>query len=105
MPALSSLLEHVHVRVADDLTAKYPAAWPARVTLTLANGSQLCEASDYPRGNPENPIDRRELEQKFRALVEPRFGPAGAEQMLAAVAQLAASQDIEQVFAASVENR
>lgn len=105
VPALHSLVERASVRVADDLTARYPAAWPARVTLTLADGSRLCEASGYPRGNPENPIDRRELEEKFRTLVEPRFGPARAEQMLAAVAQLAAARDVGQVFATSVENR
>ena len=48
-------------RSLDDLTAKYPAAWPARVTLTLRDGSRLCDASDYPRGNPENPVDTGQL--------------------------------------------
>ncbi len=61
--------------VADDLTAKYPAAWPARVTITLEDGT-ICHAAraTIPRGNPENPVSTAELEDKFLALVAPRFG-------------------------------
>ena len=98
VPALQSLLERTRVRVAEDLTAKYPAAWPARVTLTLADGSRLCEASDYPRGNPENPIDRDELEEKFTALVAPRFGADAANRALAVVGRIRRSPDMARDF-------
>ena len=84
-PALAALLRRARVRVADDLTARYPAAWPARVTVTLVDGSRVTEASDYPRGNPENPVDSRELRDKFVALVEPRLGRAAAQAALDAV--------------------
>ena len=80
-----------------------PPAWPARVTLTLTDGSfgatasakvaRVCNASDYPRGNPENPIDRRELEEKFTALVAPRFGADAARRAVAAVDHLLQSPD------------
>jgi 2-methylcitrate dehydratase PrpD len=94
LPAVASLLERTRVTVADDLTSKYPAAWPARVTVTLRDGSRLCDASDYPRGNSENPIDRRELEAKFVGLVAPRLGSAAATRALSAVSQLATSADM-----------
>ncbi len=94
LPALASLIERTRVRVAEDLTAKYPAAWPARVTVTLADGSRVCDASDYPRGNPENPIDRRDLEEKLIALVAPRFGADTANRAAAAVGRLRRSPDI-----------
>jgi 2-methylcitrate dehydratase PrpD len=94
LPALASLLERTRVTVADDLTSKYPSAWPARVTVTLRDGSRLCDASDYPRGNPENPIDRREIESKFVGLVTPRLGSAGATRALTAVYQLVTSADV-----------
>jgi 2-methylcitrate dehydratase PrpD len=71
--------------VRDDLTARYPAAWPARVAITLADGVVLRGASDYPRGNPENPITTAALERKMTDLVASRFGPAVAQQLLDAV--------------------
>jgi 2-methylcitrate dehydratase PrpD len=93
-PALASIVERTHVAVAGDLTAKYPAAWPARVTVTLRDGTRLCDASDYPRGSPENPIDRRELEEKFTALVAPRFGPDAATRAVAFIDGLREAPDV-----------
>ena len=58
----------------------------------------VCDASDYPRGNPENPIDRRELEAKFIGLVAPRLGSAVATRALVAVSQLATSSDVSIAF-------
>src|SRR5688572_647026 len=97
-PAIAAMLPRIRVTVAADLTAKYPAAWPARVTLTLADGSRLCDASDYPRGNPENPISTQALEEKLVGLVAPRFGSERAEAALAAIAALPTSPDVSQVF-------
>jgi 2-methylcitrate dehydratase PrpD len=98
VPALATLLERTSVRVADDLTTKYPAAWPARVTITLRDGFRLCDASDFPRGNPENPIDRRDLVEKFVALVSPRFGCDEATRAAAVVDRLRQSRDVSGVF-------
>jgi 2-methylcitrate dehydratase PrpD len=97
-PALRSLVDRVRVRVADDLTAKYPAAWPARVTITLRDGSRVCDASDYPRGNPENPLDRRDLEEKFMTLVGSRFGREFAAATAAAVFRITAEPDMSTMF-------
>jgi len=97
-PAIAALLERTRVVVAEDLTAKYPAAWPTRVTLTLSNGATLTGASDYPRGNPENPVSTAQLEDKFRSLVTPRFGAATAERAIEAVQSLETCEDVSTVF-------
>jgi 2-methylcitrate dehydratase PrpD len=97
-PAIASLLARTRVMVADDLTAKYPAAWPARVAVTLTDGARLCDASDYPRGNRENPVDTSTLEKKLLALVTPRFGAAAAEAALRAVATVPDAADMATVF-------
>jgi 2-methylcitrate dehydratase PrpD len=55
-PDLSALRARIHVTVANDLTSKYPNAWPARVSIVLTDGTRLAGASDYPVGNPENPV-------------------------------------------------
>ena len=87
-PAIASLLERTRVTVAEDLTAKYPAAWPARLTVTLGNGDIVHGSADFPRGNPENLITTDELEDKFRALVGPRFGVDAAGRAIETVTQL-----------------
>jgi 2-methylcitrate dehydratase PrpD len=97
-PAIADLLKRTRVVVADDLTAKYPAAWPTRVTITLSNGETLAGASDYPRGNPENPVSTAQLEEKFRSLVVPRFGAATAHRAIEAVQSLETRDDVSTVF-------
>jgi 2-methylcitrate dehydratase PrpD len=96
--SVSALLRRVRVTVERDLTQKYPKAWPARVTLTLRDGCKLTGASDFPRGNPENPVSTLELEQKFRSLIEPRFGPGTVIAALRALEHLEACEDMASAF-------
>jgi 2-methylcitrate dehydratase PrpD len=91
---ISSLLQRTRVIVADDLTAKYPAAWPTRIAIQLAEGTVLRGASDFPRGNPENPVTTEELEAKFVALVAPRFGNDVAQRGVELVRGIEACSDI-----------
>ena len=98
VPPLRRLLERTRVRVADDLTAKYPEAWPARVIVTLNDGTTLCGASDYPRGNAENPVTIEDLREKFIGLVTPRLGRGVCDRALGALAKLPNSPDVSTVF-------
>jgi 2-methylcitrate dehydratase PrpD len=98
-PAILALLHRTRVTVAGDLTAKYPAAWPARVAIVLEDGRVLLAAADYPRGNPENPVSTADLEAKFTGLVAPRFGEAAAQRALDAVRSLVDCPDLAGVFA------
>jgi 2-methylcitrate dehydratase PrpD len=107
--AVAELLRRIRVTVADDLTAKYPAAWPVRVAIAClaeaAGEGGFCDgaieraASDYPRGNAENPVSTEELEKKFSALVGSRFGRQTAEAMLAALHSIERSRDMADLFA------
>jgi 2-methylcitrate dehydratase PrpD len=97
-PAFAALLECTRVTVADDLTAKYPAAWPARVTITLENGRLRTGGADYPRGNPENPVSTEELQDKFHALVAPRFGEHLARRAIEAINTLDSCSDMAGAF-------
>lgn len=94
----SKLLKKITLRVADDLTAKYPAAWPARLKITLEDGSVLRGGNDFPRGNPENPVSTDELEKKFRMLVEPRFGKERADQAIETIYRIEHIEDMYEVF-------
>jgi 2-methylcitrate dehydratase PrpD len=95
---IAALLGRTTVAVADDLTAKYPAAWPTRLTITLNDGTELHGASDFPVGNPENPVSTEQLEAKFMALVSPRWGESAATRALDAVHSLESTPNMATAF-------
>jgi 2-methylcitrate dehydratase PrpD len=96
--AIAELLPRIRVTVADDLTTRYPAAWPARLTLALKDGASERAASDSPKGSPENPVTTGELEQKFTTLVGSRFGADVARVALDAVREIEDTADMARVF-------
>jgi 2-methylcitrate dehydratase PrpD len=100
VPAIAALLGRTRVTVAEPLTQKYPAAWAARVVLVRRDGTRLEAASDFPRGNPENPVSTTQLQDKLVALVEPRLGRDAAVAALAAVDALPRTSDMAAVFPA-----
>jgi 2-methylcitrate dehydratase PrpD len=92
------LLRRTSVTVAPDLTAKYPSAWPTRMSIELADGTVVNAASDYPVGNPENPVTTMQLEDKFATMVVPRWGKEAMSRALDAVRSLASVHDMSTVF-------
>ena len=96
---IATLLGRIKVTVHDDLTAMYPARWPTRLVVSLRDGTQQRGASDYPRGNPENPVSTSTLEEKFLGLVAPRFGDERARQALEAVRSIDGCDDVRGIFA------
>ena len=95
---IASLLRVTTVTVADDLTAKYPAAWPTRVRVELRDGRTLRGASDYPVGNPENPVSTSALEEKFTALVAPRWGADATARALDVIRTIDRCDDVATAF-------
>ena len=84
--------------VAPDLTASYPRAWPTRLSVTLRDGTEVRGASDFPVGNPENPVSTAQLEEKFTGLVAPRWGDDAAERAIEIVHALESFDDMSKVF-------
>jgi 2-methylcitrate dehydratase PrpD len=80
-PRIQALLRSTRVTVEPDLTAKYPKAWPVRLTVRMDDGTTIEKASDYPRGNPENPVPTSVLEDKLRGLLEPETAQAAVQAM------------------------
>jgi 2-methylcitrate dehydratase PrpD len=95
---IAALMGRTRVTVADDLTAKYPTAWPVRLAVTLDDGTVLRGAADFPRGNPENPVTAGVLEEKFLSLVGARFGAKTANRALDAARSIETCGDMAGVF-------
>lgn len=65
---IKMLTRKVSVIEDENLTAQSPAVRGARVNVYLQNGkSYECDCL-YPKGEPENPLSKEELEEKFRGL-------------------------------------
>jgi 2-methylcitrate dehydratase PrpD len=62
------LASRVRASVEPAIEARYPAEWPARVRVRLANGKTHEAATDHPKGDPELPLSPNEIERKFEAL-------------------------------------
>jgi 2-methylcitrate dehydratase PrpD len=54
----------------ESLAREYPEKWPARVTATLESGQSLSASVEYPKGDSQNPLTLKELQEKFRTLTE-----------------------------------
>lgn len=68
-PELRLLMAHVQIQHSPSMEARYPAAWPVQVSVTLDNGQMLAESVDYPKGDPEDPLSWDELERKFQKML------------------------------------
>lgn len=67
---LKNLTRKVRVIEDDELTQRSPAIRGARVTLYLKDGGVFEATCLYPKGEPEHPLTKEELEVKFRSLAE-----------------------------------
>jgi 2-methylcitrate dehydratase len=67
---MKALMNKVRVIESDELSARYPAAVPCRMTITLAPGESLSTEVEFPKGHRRNPLSDAELEYKFRVMFE-----------------------------------
>ena len=65
-----AFLKKIRVKEDKALTEMYPEHIANRVTLRLKDGRTLTEQVDDPKGHPNNPMTREEVEAKFRRLTE-----------------------------------
>jgi 2-methylcitrate dehydratase PrpD len=67
-PAIRSLMGRVVVQKDIRIEKNFPREWRGRVTLYLADGTQLEQQVTHPKGDPENPLSWDELIAKFHSL-------------------------------------
>ena len=77
-----------------ELNKLYPAKFPARVTITLDDGTKLTETVLLPKGDPGAPLSDDELEAKYRDNAEPLLGKAGAVALRDAIWRLDGAPDM-----------
>ncbi len=93
--------DKVVLRLAERVTYEldpaidYPRQFVGDVEVTLVDGRVLRERQDRPRGGPDAPLTREEIEAKFRGNAALALPPDGVERVIRAVAALAAPEPLD----------
>ena len=66
---ITSLTNKVMVKENEELSKLVPDKRSAVVTVNYLDGTAVTARVDYPKGEPENPIDKQELSDKFYSLM------------------------------------
>jgi 2-methylcitrate dehydratase PrpD len=92
-PAVQALASRVTVTEDPAMTAQLPGLRPARLRLTLADGSRHEAEVTTNRGDTEDPYTEAEVRAKFRELADPVFGVDRARSIEDAVMALGPHQE------------
>lgn len=66
--SIAALMKKIVVQVDKEIDARYPEQWGAAVDIAWRNGQRESYETDYPVGDPENPVSLAMLIEKFRLL-------------------------------------
>ena len=80
-PEVLRLSEATALREDPELAARLPLIRSARVTMELADGREVSQFTDNPRGHYENPFTDEELAQKFAGLAGRYLTKDGVERV------------------------
>ncbi len=83
-----------------DPTIDYPRQFVGDMAITLADGRVLRERQDRPRGGPDAPLTRAELEAKFRGNAALALSSAQGERVIRNVYDLATGGPLAGLLAA-----
>ena len=67
-PVVKEMMGRVRCVEDPELETVFPRQWPASVEITAQDGRNFSTRVDYPKGDPENPLTREELLDKFQDL-------------------------------------
>ena len=88
-----------------DATIDYPRQFVGDVEIALTDGRLLREHRDRPRGGPDAPMTRTELEEKFRGNAALALSDEQAERIIRGVNGLAVRESLADVLAALTSKR
>jgi 2-methylcitrate dehydratase len=81
-PKVLAFLKKIKVKEDKELTDMYPEHIANRITLKLEDGRSVTEQVNDPKGHPNNPMTREEVEGKFESLTARLLEKAQAREIL-----------------------
>jgi len=65
---IRALMKKVCVELDHEIEEAYPEKWGSKVEITLRGGEKIVVQTEYPKGDPENPVTSNDLVDKFMVL-------------------------------------
>lgn len=96
-PAALAIASRITYKV--ELLPEFPAAFPARVTVTLRSGEKHVEYVAHNLGAPGNPMTAEDIGRKFLSCSTPGLGARQAQQLSARIDSLSQDDGAAQLFA------
>jgi 2-methylcitrate dehydratase len=96
-PRVLAFMQKITVRENPNLTARIGAA-PTRVTAILADGQRISREVDYAPGFAERPMNRSEVERKFRGNVGKRWSRERTDAILRTLWALDETDDLSRLL-------
>jgi 2-methylcitrate dehydratase PrpD len=93
------------VRYELDASIDYPRQFVGDVEVRMGDGRVVRERQDRPRGGPDAPLTREELEAKFRGNAGLALPPAQVERAIRSVHALAGGGSVADLVAAIAPER
>lgn len=79
--AIKDLVKKIKVYINSDINNEYPNKWESKITIRTKD--RLVDTFvEYPKGDPENSLDDREIEEKFLGLAKMRIPDEKAKEVL-----------------------
>jgi 2-methylcitrate dehydratase PrpD len=96
---LNALCDKITWEINPDFEAVYPDRYPARVTVTMEDGSVYVGEVQYPKGDPEYPATYEEVVKKFRANASRTIGSVKTERVIELVNHIEDLDTIHELIA------
>jgi 2-methylcitrate dehydratase len=81
-PKVLAFLRKIKVKEDKELTDMYPGHIANRITLRLKDGRSVTEQVNDPKGHPNNPMTKEEVESKFKGLTSKFLEESQARKIL-----------------------
>jgi 2-methylcitrate dehydratase PrpD len=65
----TNLIRKINILAEPEYSASFPKKSIGFVEITTLNGKKFSEKIEYPKGEPENPLNENELKEKFKILM------------------------------------
>lgn len=85
---INRLCDLITWEINPEFEAVYPAKYPARVTVTMEDGSVYVGEVEYPKGDPEYPAAKEEVVEKFLNNAANTIGSVKAHRIIELVDQI-----------------
>lgn len=90
------LMKKITTRHDPECDRFFPEAWPARVTITMADGANYTSEVKYAKGDPQNPLSWEELLAKFNTLTANLVDEPKRKQIISAITSVEAIKDMNE---------